>query len=793
MPSQVITSVENNFTKGLITEFTGLNFPENAAIDTENCLYTIVGDVTRRAGINYETNFAVSTVDRTNKAVTSYKWNNAGGDGETQIVVKQIGSTLYFYSSSAATIASPLSANLLLATVDVSSFVVFGSAFDPSKECQYSDGNGYLFVFHPSSDPFYCTYDPTVPTNPVITASVITVKIRDFAGVPEVGISAKTRPLTLTPEHNYNLINQGWSSGNAYNIYSHTPDIPAFGTHFFQIGAGLASTVHVGDQIQLVGDPPGGGVSFPFTTLAMLAIVTAYDNVSGVLTFNCTYVYPASSGISFFSWLVVQVNIGHVNDWKAVIGNYPSSSDVWWYFKNTAGVFDPANTIGNTTLSTGPAPKGSIILNAFNQTRTLATGVTGITDVNTFVRPKTGTWFQGRVWLAGVDDTQQTAGDQQTYSWTENIYFSQIVVTPDQFGNCYQTNDPTSENLFDLLPTDGGVIKIQGSGSIYKLFPLLNALIIFAANGVWYLTGSSGVGFSANDYTIVKLSAVKSISGSSFVDVNGLPMFWNEEGIYSVEPAKQGTGLLNSPLHVQPLEVNPITVGTILTFYNNIPLQSKQYVRGVYDPINYVVQWIYKSANEVSVTDRYSYDSILNFNTFNKAFYPYTLDISGGKPSINGIVYVSSPGGSAAPNSVTKFIVSKGTSNTFGEEFDTNYVDWASSGTPVNFLSFFTTGYKLHGQGQRRFQLSYLYTFSRADTPTAYKVQGLWDYATTANSGRWSVAQIVNNWTPNFGMVFRRHKIRGQGLVLQLKISSVDGMPFDIMGWSTFESQNAGV
>jgi hypothetical protein len=46
MPAQVLSTVENNFTKGFVTEFTGLNFPENAATDTDNCLYDIVGHVT---------------------------------------------------------------------------------------------------------------------------------------------------------------------------------------------------------------------------------------------------------------------------------------------------------------------------------------------------------------------------------------------------------------------------------------------------------------------------------------------------------------------------------------------------------------------------------------------------------------------------------------------------------------------------------------------------------------------------------------------------------------------------
>src|SRR5260221_10861837 len=122
MPSQQISSVENNFTKGLITEFTGMNFPENAATDTDNCAYTIVGDVTRRQGIDYETNFGTNTLNRTGQAINTYKWNNAGGDGSTQVIVTQVGKTLNFYLSSSSTITNPLSKQILFSTVDITSF-----------------------------------------------------------------------------------------------------------------------------------------------------------------------------------------------------------------------------------------------------------------------------------------------------------------------------------------------------------------------------------------------------------------------------------------------------------------------------------------------------------------------------------------------------------------------------------------------------------------------------------------------------------------------------------------------
>src|SRR5258708_7342444 len=134
MAQQVDIFIENNFTKGLITEGTGLNFPENAATDTDNCEFTLIGDVNRRLGINKEINGITQSLTRVNKAINSYKWNNVGGDGSTQVVVKQVGDTLYFYRSSSAVAATPLSTTILLSTITISTFVASGGSFDATKE-----------------------------------------------------------------------------------------------------------------------------------------------------------------------------------------------------------------------------------------------------------------------------------------------------------------------------------------------------------------------------------------------------------------------------------------------------------------------------------------------------------------------------------------------------------------------------------------------------------------------------------------------------------------------------------
>lgn len=780
MPSQVLSSIENNFTKGLITEFTGLNFPENAATDCDNVAFTIVGDVTRRSGIDMETDFVATNIEFRDRAQNSYVWNNAGGDGSTKLLVRQIGSLLYFYAINSATVATPVSSTILASTVNLSSFVALGGSLSSTSECQFSDGNGYLFVYNSQCDPFYCTFSAGV-----VAGNSITIKTRDFQGVPEAGVPDNSRPTSLTSEHNYNLINQGWIAGNPWQANSSTPVLMGLGSKTFTVQAGLSAVP--GDQVTIIANHPTIGL--PVTGPMMSGNVTAYAGTT--LTVNVTSGSTGWFGSTGDDWLIVPRNTAYITDFFSAVGSYPSNADVWWYFKNASGVFDPATTADNVTLALGKAPRGHFVLEAFNQQRDVLSGVTAITDIITTSRPKTGTWFQGRVWYTGVDAQQVATGDANYYTWTENIYFSQIINDTSQFGNCYQINDPTSEVLFDLLPTDGGVIQIQGCGSVYKLFPFNNGLLVFAANGIWFITGSQGIGFTANDYTINKISSIQNISSTSFVNASGLPYFWNEEGIYVVQPA-QGGGMT----------VEPITIGTILSFYEEIPFASKKYVRGDYNPIDYVIQWVYRSEIETSGGERYRFNRILNYNVYNKAFYPYTISASvdtgaATEAHVNGINYVSYPTISGStPDPSFKYISSylfNGVPETAiaDEHFDT-YMDWNSFGGS-DYSSYFVTGYKLHGQGQRRFQLPYIYVFSRNEEPTSYKIQGLWDYAITGNSGRWSVAQLINNWSPNFGMIFRRHKIRGRGLVLQIKITSVDGQPFDIMGWSSMETQNTGV
>lgn len=770
MPQQVTTVVENNFTKGLITESTGLNFPENAATDTDNCTYSLIGDVTRRLGINKEINGSSIGVPRTNLAQSDYKWDNAGGDGLTQLVVHQNGRGLYFFASSSATVASPLSTKFLASSqIDLSAYTVIGSSFDETLEAQFADGSGYLFIYHPSINPVYCTY-----ASGIITATPITINIRDFTGIVEpIGINS--RPSVLTIEHQYNLTNQGWTRGAAWDVLSSSSVVPGNGSKTFVVPSGLSVTLGDFVNVKNYTNAFPGGIFVARGTIIMSGSVTAYSGTS--MTLNVVSFNPVFGSSPWNDWELIPTSTGYIDSWKTAVGNYPSNADVWWRFKNASNSFDPATTVSNVTLNTGRSPTGHNFLSAFTQQRSLQSGISGLSDVVTTKRPSNGAWFQGRVWFTGINAQQPATGDAAYYTWTENIYFSQTISGNLNFGDCFQVNDPTSENLFDLLPTDGGVITIQGSGNIFKLFPIQNGLLVFAANGVWFITGSQGIGFAANDYTVTKISAVQSISSTSFVNVTGLPYFWNEEGIYTVAPT-QGGGL----------EVNPITIGTILSFYNSIPVSCKKFARGAYHPLDYVIQWVYRDSEPSNVTTRYSFNRILNFNTYNKAFFPYSVDNT--TSNINGILYVSYPGGNTAPEPAFKYSSSTSSSSlTYADEHDESFVDWGN----INYISFFVTGYKLRGQAIKKFQPQYIQMYSRTnDAASAYKIQGIWDFANDPNSGRYSSVQLVTNGLTRYNTVFRRHKIRGHGFALQFKIISVDGSPFDIQGWAVQDTTNQG-
>jgi len=400
MPRSAGVAVTNDFTKGLVTEATGLNFPENACTQTTDCVFNYDGSVNRRMGWDFEASSTFKSINRTNNAVNTYLWRNVNGDGNTTLVVLQVGPTLYFYKTNQASFS--LGAVAATATLSPNAQAVAAGLIPDQVEAQFCDGNGILFVTHPYCDPVYIVYNVT---NDTITSFTIQLMIRDFEGqVSDITSNPSVRPAqalnnytnssigTASAQHVYNLFNQGWV------------------------------------QKQLV------------------------------------------------SWNTQQASL-------------PSNSDVMWLFKTSTGTLtyndsSPVGWFSGIVQGNSQAAQGHYIYPLAQTTRSASlsadTGfaVGGLQESGTGAqRPSTSAFFEGRVFYAGVN----------AQGFNSSIYFTQIVTASTQtlspildYGACYQQNDPTSENFFDLLPSDGGVIRIPDAGTIYKLVAVPGGLAVFA-------------------------------------------------------------------------------------------------------------------------------------------------------------------------------------------------------------------------------------------------------------------------------------------------------------------------
>ena len=101
--------VENDFSKGLLTEDTALSFPKNASTDSLNCVYDF-GRVLRRGALDIESGY-VETPPFNENAVSSdvfteYLWTNVSGLGTKSFLVQQQGSNLHFFDVSASVTVS---------------------------------------------------------------------------------------------------------------------------------------------------------------------------------------------------------------------------------------------------------------------------------------------------------------------------------------------------------------------------------------------------------------------------------------------------------------------------------------------------------------------------------------------------------------------------------------------------------------------------------------------------------------------------------------------------------------
>ena len=490
---------------------------------------------------------------------------------------------------------------------------------------------------------------------------------------------------------------------------------------------------------------------------------------------------------------------------------YPPLSLPWYAGKDSNGNFSVAE-YNKIFSGTSLIANGSFILDLYNQDRETASGISGFNYTETS-RFKTVATFAGRVFYSGMSN-----------KYSNKVFFSRTLFQTDRLGDCYQINDPTSEDLSDLLDTDGGVVDVQGAYNIQKLQVLGPFLIVFAENGVWTINGVDNV-FRATEYAVNKITKVGLAYEGSFVSAQGRPYWWSDSGIHTLTASSEGG-----------LQEQNISLNTIQTFWGEIDADKKAQVTGVYDEFNQRIAWLYPDDGE---TTDFKKNNILFFDEGLTAFYPWRIsDATAGQYLLepiyvkgkltgqvefdvidsNGDLVVDSNGDQVTvtrdarsyTSSQLTFLVRDTTGQlTFAVFTDIDFLDWGSA----NYESYAESGYDFLGDLTLRKNLIYAtihmsvteegvtgndvdgYEYIR---PSSCLVSSYWDFKTTVSDTKQQAYRLKKLGVPEsagsfdypFTVTTSRLRIRGRGRSMRMRFESEQGKDFHLLGFDVIAGRN---
>ena len=501
----------------------------------------------------------------------------------------------------------------------------------------------------------------------------------------------------------------------------------------------------------------------------------------------------------------------------ATYGAYPPLTLPWYAGKDSSGNFSKTewqNIFSGTSL----IGNGTYILDFFNKDRSAASGIAGITTDIENSRFKSVESFAGRIFYAGLESAKNSGV----------ILFSRQIESLSELGECFQVNDPTSEDISDLLPTDGGVVRIPDAVNIKYLYAFGATLFIFADNGVWSINGVDNV-FRATEYSLRRVSYTGMLSAESFAEAEGVPFWWSKTGIHTLQ---------FDEVSGNPTEQN-ISLPTIQTFWDNIGSNSRSLVQATYDRLNKKIYWAYPNATE---TNANKLNNFLILDIPLGAFYPWKVsDEASSTDYIMGLAVYSGYGSDelvldvvlptgddvvqgsddivstqlsdfATGDPSIVLLIREGSTGklTMGAFSGGSYLDW----TTANYSSFAEAGYDFLGDLLLEKTAPYIIVYSRVTEegwtntgsgyepihPSSIFVSAYWDFSTTPSSAaqqayRYKTTPIVNPADLNdFGypdtVITTRLKVRGSGRSMRMRFESEQGKDFVLLGYGVLGGRN---
>jgi len=773
MPRAIATKQYHDFTGGLNTDSTKLNFPENSLVDVRNIIIDKSGKL-RRAKYGEEAATATSLSESysSQRRVNTYVWRSAGSL-ETFLVV-QVADILYFYDLDLTATSYEVNDNYV-GEIDL------GSSYLNSL-LHFSEINDKLLCTSGGSStapPFYIEH--IAPST--FTKTDFYPDIRDFEGADDGYAVDEQRDYT----GDCFLILSGTSGAytDAESINGSTSGV-GVGTGLSTISTdGTTRTIRVTTTTKMtLGETVTGAVS---TSTGILEVqIPVFDDYD-------------TSAVNLHLYNLVNQGWGPVEltEYTLDQNKEPSNSMQWILGKDTSDLFDP-DLLDKQDFGSAEAPKGRVyysVLAGIRDEARLFNGIKylqsvgGIADLAGY-QIQASTVAAGRLWMSG---------GRLPGSHGKKVLFTQIL--KDDMSNvdrCYQQQDPTAEDFNDLLDNDGGVIEIKEATFIRALKNYQNGVLVFSTNGVWMIDASD-TGFTPNNYSVRKITEHGATSAKSIVEVDGAIVYWSDEGIIALAPNPE-TGYLTA---------TDITSGKINSLYTGKESHTftptydeKLSAWGAYDSVEKKIYWGYSKDTVFSRDD--SAMKIMVFNveqgsfSFLDAAYTYGLHGAFDRDH-DGIRFLNV---SVTADTIS-FINLKGdtflgtTANCYFETFHENLGDTVRDKAATWVLCQFERtedGYQTVGGGT-------VFT-----NPSGCNMRAKWEWTDHADANRWSSSEQVYRlprlYVPtgasdpfDYGhtVITTKNKVRGHGKAISLRFEAEEDKDFVLLGWAAVYTGSGSV
>lgn len=817
------------FVGGLNTEQSNVQDLLLYTSDELNCSIYPEGIRGRRYGMNVERDGDLFQLSQAGTTYSGYFWKNVGKT-PTDFVVYQVDNMLYFYNAS----NKPYSISKLDASVDLSFYITDINNFY-KYPVNFTVGDGKLMVVSKYMKAVNISYNFD---DKAFNVEEVKIKYRDLEGVDD-GLDIDEQPSELTNEHKYNLLNQGWQVGDIEQFHTDKQRYPSNNLQWF-IGKDNSGKYNTEELLKTYfGNTPApkghfildyfernrADASGIFLGTAREAVYN-YSNwwVSSRSIFcvpvkQFSIVFPSSSGTA--KAVEVKFNTLQGKIAKKANGNWNGKVNFYLY-----GLMEGEwiSVYNDSKVMYGPDSK---LINFTNDTKyeqyKLEVVFEDGTNMLEYKQPHTvsfiaklsiaedGNPFPYTHGLDRITDVAYMSG-KYFYLTGDTVLFSQTVTEDNKgYNNCYQSADPTSEEISDIVPTDGGYVKFQTMGDGLALKTFNRGVLVFGRDVVYGLISPLDGRFTSTEYDTVELSRAGLIGSKSVVSIANSVYYWSPLGIFRIG-VNQATG--------NTLTAESISQETIQSYYNNIPKFSKENCKAAFDYANNRIYWFYPTdGNNIT-----RLDGVLMYDLNYNAFCPFkiseggsvvavfeTVDSSEISPTLylraDGAKVVAGGQSVVAKEQVNKYnryvaiqhcIITDDNQISFGDFNSREFKDWDTSSYDSYMVSRPIMLEGVNGSGTYdNKQVPILQTLfkrteeARLNVPKKYIAQSgayirmRWGWSLSDTSNRWDLIQNAYRPQKDFmddEYVESRIHVRGRGKAYQIEIRNDYNKDFRLAG-----------